>query len=126
MEKHHKLLDDKVQDLARSNDALTTSIESMEGQIEGFEDQLKEMGAGVEELKGEMQCNFRLMLKTTEGDEQQDHNLEVDLRNGEALRAELAELPKNFKVKFPRFDGTDLHSWIRKCKKFFNFNPMSS
>lgn len=42
-----------------------------------------------------------------------------------SLNLSLAELPKNFKIEFPRFDGNDPRSWISKCNKFFNFNPMS-
>ena len=34
----------------------------------------------------------------------------------------VAKIPK---ILFPSFDGTNPRNWIRKCKKYFNINPMS-
>lgn len=33
-------------------------------------------------------------------------------------------ITKNPKILFPSFDGTNLRNWIRKCKKYFNINPI--
>lgn len=56
----------------------------------------------------------------------QSKHLKAEGRNADqnSLNLALAELPKNFKIEFPRFNGNDPRSWIRKCNKFFNFNSM--
>lgn len=89
----------------------------------------------MEAMRREMQLNFQTIVvtlnniasheKENDGGRGVEQTTKGRNKDQNSLNLLLAELPKNFKIEFSRFDGNNPRSWISKCNKFFNFNPIS-